>query len=176
MNRITNKVLIRDTQIFYWVYAKIRNRILNMFMMAVTKLGGAFFSISFSLFLIIFYQGRLKQIGWELIISLASSHLVVYIIKRLVNRTRPYKFLENIDLLIAPLEDYSFPSGHTAASFTLAVIFSLNYPELRMFFISLAALVGISRIYLGVHYPSDVIIGALIGTLFSYLNFFLIFI
>ncbi|WDC85721.1 phosphatase PAP2 family protein [Caloramator sp. mosi_1] len=69
------------------------------------------------------------------------------------------------------LKDYSFPSGHTTAAFSIFTTLAFFFPYLSVLFISLALLVGLSRIYLGVHYPTDVAAGILIGSLFSYLTY-----
>ncbi len=73
-------------------------------------------------------------------------------------------------------KDYSFPSGHTAAAFSVAAIFALNFPAVMYNLAGLAALVGVSRMYMGQHYPTDVAIGALLGAgsgaFIHYLRFF----
>ena len=64
--------------------------------------------------------------------------------------------------------DYSFPSGHTGTSFAAAVVLFLSYPKKYSFwFLVLAFLIGFSRLYVGVHYPTDVLAGALIGTVIA---------
>ncbi|MGM0471591.1 MAG: phosphatase PAP2 family protein [Bacillota bacterium] len=167
MNRLTDHLLARDLQLFKFVQAKVRCQLLNLVMAYITYLGGAVFTILSPLLLIILGRGELIKVGYEILTSLTVSHFVVHIIKRKINRPRPYKILEEIEIYIVPFEDYSFPSGHTTASFSMAVTLSFYFTGCLVLLISLASLVGMSRVYLGVHYPSDVMIGAMIGTLFS---------
>lgn len=98
---------------------------------------------------------------------------IVQIIKAWVGRVRPYDALTGI----VPLnieKDYSFPSGHTAASFTAAIVVSCFFPVLSIGCFGLAAFIGFSRIYIGVHYPTDVVAGCLIGTIISIVSMVLI--
>jgi len=84
------------------------------------------------------------------------------IAKKAVKRTRPFVQL-GISSLIAPPDKYSFPSGHTAAAILMANILSLIFPASAYLFFGWATAVGVSRIYLGVHYPSDIAAGAMLG-------------
>lgn len=86
------------------------------------------------------------------------------LIKNLVCRPRPFADYPNFcELLISPPSGFSFPSGHTCASFAAAVTIFLHYKKPGILALILASLIGFSRIFLFVHYPTDVLAGALLG-------------
>lgn len=80
--------------------------------------------------------------------------------------------LSDINTFNVPIDYYSFPSGHTTAIFSVNTILAFYFPMLEAVFIALACLVGLSRLYLGVHYPSDVLIDLMIGVVFAYIVHF----
>ena len=84
-------------------------------------------------------------------------------LKRLFVRERPFITHTAIDQAAAPLDRYSFPSGHTLHAVSFAWQASAHFPELAWVLVPLAALIGASRVVLGLHYPSDVLAGAAIG-------------
>ncbi len=84
-------------------------------------------------------------------------------LKRLFVRERPFITYAAIDLAGAPLDRYSFPSGHTLHAVSFAWQASVHFPELSWVLVPLAALIAGSRVVLGLHYPTDVLVGALIG-------------
>jgi undecaprenyl-diphosphatase len=84
-------------------------------------------------------------------------------LKRIFRRHRPFIAFVDARVLGPKPKDYSFPSGHTAAAFAGAFLFGAHAPPWAPLFYVIATVVGFSRVYLGVHYPSDVVIGAIVG-------------
>lgn len=142
---------------------KMRNKFLDVFMFRITDLGGAIFSTLFCIFLILFGSKEVKRIGFEALLVLSISQIAVQGLKLGLSRERPYKILEHLNTFGIDMKDYSFPSGHTTASFSLATTIAINMPRLSLIVFVLAMIIGISRIYLGVHYPTDVAAGIIIG-------------
>lgn len=106
-------------------------------------------------------SGYITGVAWVATLAITEG------LKFTVRRPRPYKAYPDLLHPVKPTYGYSFPSGHTSLCFATAVSLSLCYPEWYVVVPSLlwATGVGFSRIYLGVHYPSDVIAGAVVGTL-----------
>lgn len=156
-----------DRKILFWFNDTLKNKFLDKFMYFFTYMGGWFITTTFLGGLFIFGKGKTRVIGGEGLIALGISQSIVNIIKRALERERPYKILENINTFGINLKDYSFPSGHTTAGFTIATILSLNIPSFSILFYLIAITIGISRMYLGVHYPTDVIAGIILGTVTS---------
>ena len=91
--------------------------------------------------------------------------LIVYkLIKAHTHRLRPFAVNQDINLGTSPLDQYSFPSGHTLHAVSFTIIASSCFPELAWLLIPVTLLIALSRVVLGLHYPSDVGIGALIGS------------
>ena len=113
---------------------------------------------------------KYRKYGITMLIALMIDVLICNLtLKPLIARTRPFTVNMDINLLIVAPKDYSFPSGHSAASFSAA--FSLLFGKNKLWKPSmvLAALIAFSRLYLYVHYPSDIFAGILIGFITGFL-------
>lgn len=148
---------------------QIRNPFFDFLFYHITNLGGATSLVILTVLLMFFGKGSYRTLGIKMAMTLIFSGIIVQILKRVFTRNRPYWILENLNTFGIDLSDYSFPSGHSAASFSVAVIISLNIPKLTLVVIIIASLIAISRIYLAVHYPTDVAVGIIIGVISSFI-------
>lgn len=112
----------------------------------------------------VFYGTQVLYVSGKMILAGVLGLIIYKIIKSTTERLRPYMVDEQIHLGTPPLDKYSFPSGHTlhATSFSIIVLYYL--PELFLLVLPFALLVAASRIILGLHYPTDVLAGAILGT------------
>lgn len=164
MNRVIESILKCDIFIFNALNDKIKTNIFDKIIPYFTELGSWWFTVTTCFLIIVFGKGETRTTGIEAAVSLTASHLLVQLLKKKIGRKRPYLSILDANTLRKLWVDHSFPSGHTAAAFALAVSLSFGYPSLYLLFLGLAAMVGISRIYVGMHYPSDVLMGAALGS------------
>lgn len=127
----------------------------------VTGLGGAVFSVGLTLVLIALPATR--DLGLVAAMANLLSHLAVQALKRLVVRARPSIRWPHVTALATIPDDFSFPSGHACASMALAMTALLQEPLAGIPALGLAFLVGVSRVYLRVHYVTDVVVGQALG-------------
>lgn len=158
-----------DVSSLLYVQENIRCSFLSNIFIPLTKSGDyGFIFILAGIVMLCF--SRTRKTGIIFLSALAVNFIITnLIIKNLVMRTRPYEVIEQLSILIAPPHGYAFPSAHTSAAF--ACITTLYFTEKKVFPYALvfAILMGLSRIYVGVHYPSDVFFGAVAGILVAYL-------
>lgn len=153
-----------ECRLFHKVNSLFEKKLLNLLFRTITNLGGATFTISIVLLLMILTSGDIRKTAMASALSLALSHIPVQIVKKMFPRKRPYLKLEKTNFHDNPLQDHSFPSGHTTAIFSVIIPFIIFLPTLSVILIPLGVCVGLSRIYLGLHYPSDVLAGAILGS------------
>lgn len=108
--------------------------------------------------------GRITALLAVLVVIL-SDQMSSGVLKPWVGRIRPCKELDFLNVLVNCSSGKSFPSGHATNSFAQAVLWSIRYPKLGYYAYPLASLIALSRIFVGVHYPLDVLTGAILGSL-----------
>ena len=165
-----------DFPILDWIQANIANDFLDTFMPIITAFGnGGIFWMACAAVMLIFPKTRKTGLamGIALVLGLIFCN---FLLKPLVNRPRPFKVLEDmgiiVQLLIKEPGPHSFPSGHTIASFEAGVAMLLGNKKLGIPAFILAILIAFSRLYLYVHYPTDVIASIILGTLFAFIGHF----
>lgn len=163
-----------DMEILKFIQSNLRCDLLDTAMPLITKLGnGGILWIICSLLLIIFPKTR--KVGTAVAVSLALEALCCNVIlKPAVARLRPCDVDTTVQLLISHPGEFSFPSGHSGASFAAASALFFGKSPLGIPAFILAALIGFSRLYLYVHYPTDVLAGALIGIALGWIGNLLI--
>jgi undecaprenyl-diphosphatase len=98
-----------------------------------------------------------------ILLAFAIERPVYFVLKNGLKRNRPQAALQNFRSVITPSDKFSFPSGHTSAAFMMATLLGYYLPPLMILLYCWAALVGFSRVVLGVHFPTDTFVGAVLG-------------
>lgn len=167
-----------DLPILDWIAANLWCPVLDTLMPIITLLGDAgIFWIAVSVLFMLTKKYRKTGIG--MMLALMMGLLVCNIwLKPTIARIRPYDFKEEhlgviVNLLIEKQHDFSFPSGHTIASFEAAVVILLGGRKLGIPAMILAFLIAFSRLYLYVHYPTDVIFSMILGSIFALIGHWL---
>ena len=152
-------------QTLFFVINSVTNIVLDPFFILMTYAGS---SVLWILVIILFWLDKRRKVSIYLIIVFILDSLSQIFLKTFFVRARPYESLSNIKFLNSDMDiGPSFPSGHTQRAFSGATILGSFYNKLRIPLFIMASLVAISRIYIGVHYPLDVLAGAINGIIFG---------
>lgn len=157
-----------DGAILLWIQEHVRQDFLSPVVKFITHLGDAGWCwILLAVILLIVKKTR--KIGLVTAVPLLSSYVVNnLILKNLVARVRPYEAVDGLQRIIEAQSDFSFPSGHSASSFAAAVVIFMLCPrKYGVPALVLAFLIALSRLYVGVHYPTDVLTGVISGTVIA---------
>ena len=155
-----------DKTLFHLLNGTLSNALFDVIMPIITNQNYWVFPVLILIFVLILKGGKRGKIAAGiLIISVAATDVIAaQIIKPWVGRLRPsHAMAESINLLVAKGGKYSFVSNHAANMFSAAAVLTYFYSKWNKFLYTMAVIVSLSRIYVGVHYPGDVIIGGLFG-------------
>lgn len=167
MNILTN-IHNLDVSTFYWLMARKHRQIMTRCSRIVSmSADGPLYAV----LAIAFWATGHQHWAWLLAIGFAVERILYLILKKGFKRNRPADILDDFTSFIRPSDQFSFPSGHTSGAFFMAYCVSEWFPGLSISLYSWAVMVGMSRIFLGVHFPTDTVMGALLGTTCAVLAF-----
>ena len=145
-------------------------KFLDVFMPFITGFadGGIFWII---LALVLMIIPKTRKWGFSMGLALLIGFLIGNLfLKNVIGRIRPYDVNTDFTLIVKPLSDFSFPSGHTLASFEGAVALFIRNKKYGTAALILASLIAFSRLYLYVHYPTDVLASIILGTIIAFVS------
>ena len=158
-----------EATILLWIQQYLRCQWLTPIMKGLSLIGdlGAVWIL---IIVVLFLNKQTRKISLIALTSLLMNLIVCNgLIKPMIGRVRPYERIEVLNILVKEPWDHSFPSGHTSAAFAVAWILYLRFgKKVGIPALILAALISFSRLYVGVHYPSDVLGGIFVGTLMAF--------
>ncbi len=158
-------LLSADGGVLLWIQAVLRCAVLDPVLMVYTQLGNAGI-LWIALSLLMLCWPRTRKAGFVSLIAMLLGLLCTNVaLKHLVGRARPWLTVEGLIPLVAEHDPNSFPSGHTCAAFAAASAWCRTLPRrwMKVTAVVMAALMGFSRLYVGVHFPSDVLAGMAVG-------------
>ena len=153
---------------------------IRKFFRGVSRLGdGVFWFTLIAMMPLIIGLDRLREgvaASMHMLAAGALGLIIYKLLKRKLVRERPFVSFENIECAMPPLDRYSFPSGHTLHAVLFTTIAVGYAPELTFLLVPFALLVAASRVFLGLHYPSDVMVGAVLGWFIARLTRLMVFV
>ncbi len=159
-----------EINILIWIQENLKCAFLDFVMPLVTYLA-EYGLVPIVVSAVLICIKRTRRCGLAMALSIVMGFIVVNLgLKPLIARVRPYAAYPLYELLIDAQSDFSFPSGHTLVAFECAMSLSLYYKKLALPAIVIASLVGFSRMYLYVHYPTDVLCSVALGMVFAFMS------
>ena len=169
MKKLIHKIKENDRKVSFSFLKFYHHYLFNDIMKFISSCGD--FGMSWLVVILITNLiSQTRQMSIQMLIALIAATLVGQVtIKSIVKRKRPCHVYPNVDMLIAIPNDYSFPSGHTTSSFACSTVMMMYFPLLGIVGYVYATLTAFSRLYLFVHYLSDVLFGMALGILIGWL-------
>ncbi|MDX1678171.1 phosphatase PAP2 family protein [Arsukibacterium sp.] len=163
------KLTLLDTRLFFQVNLIGQLPSVKRLSLGLSRCGDGPLYLVIALLLWQFEQQRGVQFMLHAVLAFAIELPLYWLLKNIIQRERPQGLLRHgWSAAIRPSDRFSFPSGHTAAAFMFAWLLIACYPQFTVCYLLLAAGIGVSRVLLGVHYPTDIIAGAALGSVIAF--------
>ncbi|MEZ5524079.1 MAG: phosphatase PAP2 family protein [Pseudomonadales bacterium] len=163
-----------DLRVMLWCAQSRNHNLLVQVAKQVSRTGDGWLQLIFPLGLILFSVDDSLLFFKMLIVGFLIERPLYWVLKNSLKRRRPPEAIPCFQSVITASDKFSFPSGHTAAAFLLATLVLLVYGTAAWVLLPWAVCVGASRIVLGVHFPGDIIAGAILGTSIGYYAAYLV--
>ncbi len=159
-----------DKAVFYFLNHTLSSPFLDRFFATITDVNSWYIAYIILIGIMVTYGGKRGRIAAVMVILMIiiSDQTGAKLLKEWFARVRPCNFLPGVNTPIGPEGTWSFPSNHALNNFAVATFFTLLYPRLKWVLFITATLIALSRPYLGLHYPSDILGGAIIGAAIGY--------
>ena len=158
-----------DIEILNFINNNLHSPIMDKVMIFFTNLGNSGL-IWLIISLILIAIPKYRKVGIMALCALILTTILGEgVLKHILRRTRPFTTIQDFQLLITAPSSYSFPSGHTGSSFAVAGVLGSKLKKSRFYVYALAILIAFSRLYLYVHYPSDILAGIILGSVSAYI-------
>jgi undecaprenyl-diphosphatase len=163
----------RDQQVMRRVNRWRAPRWLRYWMVAATRLGDGWVWYSVGIALLLF-GGEQRYLAFAAAVTAEAATMVLFpALKKLSKRKRPCQLEAHCWAKVLPPDQFSFPSGHSMSAFAIAIPLCLFYPQLQAVLLALSLSIALSRVILGMHFVSDVVVGSLLGAGLGYSAFWL---
>lgn len=160
------KLMYSIHQYDVWMFSRLNNSAIHASLVKLCRLlswsgdGVLYVTLAGCLY---WQQGLANPLLQAMLLGFALERPVYFVLKNAFKRNRPQQAILNFRSVITPSDQFSFPSGHTSAAFLVATLVSYFFPGLTIVLYAWALLVGFSRIVLGVHFPTDTLMGVVLG-------------
>lgn len=163
---ILERLSIFDQQLFLWLNERCRYRdFVKRAARLVSRTGDGYVQLASPALLWLFATAEAAQSFFLMLaFALVLERSIYWLLKNLLRRKRPPDAIPAFSSIIIASDEFSFPSGHTSAAFLLAIVAAAFLPIMLLPLLIWAATVGLSRVILGVHFPADVLAGAMLGS------------
>lgn len=173
MSKTVERMTSYDTRALGWVVSRPRAKQAARVARLVSRLGDGPSYAVLGILLALFEVQHGRSFLAAALLAFLLELPVYLLLKNAIRRPRPADAMDSLSAFIQPSDKFSFPSGHTAGAFLMATLLTVYYPACAPVVFPLAALVGLSRVMLGVHFPTDIVAGATLGVSCAVLSLYL---
>ena len=167
MNVFAERIILQENRLLRWLNHGLRHNAFRTTMIFVSRLGDGVLWYSLAVALLLWQGFSAWRAFLAAALAIAFCIALFKALKKRTSRPRPFEVMSDLQTAIPPLDQWSFPSGHAMNAFAAAVLVQIFFAPLALIIWPMAVLIALSRIALGLHYPSDVVVGAGLGALLA---------